>query len=101
MGGVFTVADNDLTVREMLIAMNGKLDVITAEHTHTRASMTEVRRRCESLELEINGIHKAQAVRDGERKGFMTGARVIVFLSSISGLGGVAAFAKTFLAGHG
>lgn len=106
------VSGEDLTLREMLIAMDGRLALIQKDNeiakrdlgairdrTHElanalQANYTELSNRVHAVELSLVGDRKHA---EGERKGFDKAVKAVYALATICGLSGLAAAAKVLI----
>lgn len=102
----------DLTVRELLIHMDGKLGLIQRDNEMTQRDVGAIRDRQHELSNslqahygELNGrLNKIEqaAIADrnfskGEKQGFDKAVKAVYALATVCGLSGIAAAAKLLL----
>lgn len=87
----------DFSVRELLIRMEGKIDLITADNKRTNEDVRLLRQQHHDMNGRIAMIEANHNQSIGERRGFNNALRAIYTLCAITGLSTIAALVKTFL----
>jgi hypothetical protein len=93
------MAGTEYSERELLIAMRGDIALIRKDFETTQVVLTEHRAKHHDLANTVQILVADKHKRDGEVVGFGKAVRAIYALSTICGLGGIAAAAKVLIGG--
>lgn len=89
--------NDELTLREMLIRMEGKLDLAIAHNERTDDDVKILRGQHHDMNNRIAVIEAIHNQQIGERKGFSLALRAVYALAFVTGLGTVASIAKSLI----
>jgi hypothetical protein len=91
----------DYTVREMLIRMEGKIDVISKDNQRTNEDVRALRGQHHDMNNRIAVVEATHNQSIGEKRGFNNALRAIYTLCAITGLSTLAALVKAFVPAAG
>lgn len=84
----------DFSVREMLIRIEGTVNLIAADGSRNAEDIRTLRERTHEHANEITKLHAINVRREGEATGFDKAIKAMYALAGVCGLGGIAAAVK-------
>ena len=91
--------DDHFSLREMLIRMEGKIDVIQSEAGRTADDIRDLRERAHGHSNRLQALEASNHLREGEQKGFEKSLRPIYALATVCAGGVVTAAVKMIVGG--